>query len=326
MADVTSILNPILEAARSKAEAAEDAAQRAMALSRKLVARRINGSVEITGFPEALDIDRGVPDLDLGEGRKQSMVGDVTRRLNAIFTSFFSTYMPLGRSFDVADEWAARALEGNGSGLDSVLEERIWELDRGRILRDKWRQETEVRAQWAARRYPMPPGAMDFQLMQLNRDLNNKVADSSRERAIITFQAEIENMRVALGRAIEMRTAAIDRAISMFNTNMQIDQMGVQYQTAFEQQRVALINALSALYSTETSGWSARKGIERGNIDLKQQDEARVHDADKFSLEKEVDAAMQAAQAAGTQAAAALNGLHAQGSISYSESKDRTGE
>lgn len=321
MTTVASIIDDIKRIAQQKSAEADKAFERSAALARKIVGKRLNKVVEKGEFPEVFEVERNVPDYNMAEARKDAIVADVTNKLTATFNNFFAEYMPMGSAFDAVDGWLSKAIAGEGSGLSTLLEDQIFERDRQRLLRDKWRQETELRAQWAARRYPMPPGAMDYQLMQLNRDINNKIADSSRERALATFQAEIENMRSAVTQAIALRTAAIDRAITMFTAWLEIDRMGTQYQQQFEQQRVATISALTSLYAAEQSGWQAQKNLERGNLDLAQQDLTREFEGDKVSLEQEVAAAMQAAQAAATQAAAALNGLHAQGSVSYSESK-----
>lgn len=103
-------------------------------------------------------------------------------------------------------------LTTGGSGINPLVEDQIWQRDRQRILNDAMRAEEENMAVWAARRYPMPPGAAMYQSLQIRRDAADKIAESSRTLSIKQMEIEIENVKFAIEASIKLYAAAMSAA------------------------------------------------------------------------------------------------------------------
>lgn len=282
------------------------------------------------------------------------VAAEVEQMLKDEFSTFLQTYFPLDpTSLEAATEWINTALTVGGSGINANVETQLWNRDRARILEDLSRAQDEAITGWAARRFPVPPGAATYQVLQLQRDAAVKIADVSREQAVKSFQTEIENVRLAVGRALELRTSAVGAAGEYIKILAVGPQTDASYSASLASASAALENVAASYYgsftsaqaSLESSANSARASmfgstssaaasmfgsqIEGSGINSRiaianAESQTRVNELTaKLTVElltAQVQAAIAAAHAAGTQAAAALNALHAQASISGNDS------
>ena len=81
-------------------------------------------------------------------------------------------------------------------GIPSPVEDQIWQRDRSRVLADVNRTRDEVMSTFAARGFPLPPGAAAHAVRLAQADANDKIAMQSRDVAIKHVDILIENSRV----------------------------------------------------------------------------------------------------------------------------------
>lgn len=241
-------------------------------------------------------------------------------------SSFYINYFPLGNELAAARAWIERAITQGGTGLNANIEAQIWERDRSRVLREAARSVDEATATWAARGYPMPPGALLDQVNRIDQDTRDKTAQASRDVAIKQAEIELENTRFAVGKAIEMRTAAIQAAGDYIRTLALGPQLGIQMATAVIDAKAKMAGALTSFYQAKISALElplrARIAEATANVEVRKANLTALSGATNARVAT-VEAA---ARAAGTQAAAALNSINASsgfsgsGSTSYSYS------
>jgi hypothetical protein len=246
---------------------------------------------------------------------------DTADRLGAMFDDYFTNWFPLDDSYAQAKGWVQDVLQIGGSGINANIEAQIWNRDRSRILEDSGRAEDEAISSWAARRFPTPPGAATYQLLMIRKDAQAKIAEVSRTAAIKSFETEIENIRIAVGRAIEFQDAVLNNAEKFFRIQLFPETYGHELENARFDIRGKFLKAATDLYSQQFNTFEKTTHADR----LTSLDDERRHDEMKFNerldrLHKRVEAAMAEAQSLATQASAALNALHAQASVSGNDS------
>lgn len=249
----------------------------------------------------------------------QSTADEIKAMLANGLSQFFTSYFPLGGELAAAQAWVQKALTTGGTGLNPVVEAQIWERDRSRLLRDAARAVDEVTAMWAARGYPVPPGALLDQVSRIDQDARDKIAQASRDVAIKQADLEIENIRFAVDKAISLRTSAIQAAGDYIRTLALGPQLGVQLASSVIDAKAKLANVLTSFYQAKISALElpVRVAIADANADV----EVRKANltAQVSVINARVATVEAAARAAGTQAAAALNALNGGASFSGSE-------
>lgn len=236
--------------------------------------------------------------------------------LVSAFGSFLSTYFPVGAELAAAQAWIERALTTGGSGINTNVEAQIWARDRARVMRDSARLEDEAMSTFAARGFPLPPGALAHQLLTIRRDTQDKIAESSSQAAIKSFDAEVANARLAVERAISLRVAAISAAGEYIKVIALGPQIGAQLTSTLVDAQAKLADATTSFYRAEVASKEIPLRIATTNAELQMRTSESNQKAAMDAIGHRVGAAMAAAQMNGTQAAAALNALHANAAIS----------
>lgn len=247
-------------------------------------------------------------------------VAKVATDMAASFAGLLSQHFPTMSSYvDAANSWMTDALVNGGSGVNSTVEAQLWERERARILREERRAADEVVSSWAGRGFPLPAGAMVHQLSTLSATAQIEISESSRAQAIKSWDAELANVRAAVDKALEVRTTAHNAALEYMKAVATAPQTGLALTQNVQATHARLVETLASLYKLDLEGTGFNLGMrvkandyvrEKENVDLKS-----IND----TLDLRIKAMTAGAQAQGTQAAAALNGLHAQGSVSGSD-------
>lgn len=231
------------------------------------------------------------------------------------FSGFLTSHFPWSAELTAAQAWVNRALTSGGTGLAAAIEAQIWERDRARLEAEAARAEEEATALWAARRYPLPPGAATAQVMQIRQDLRNSLAQSSREVAIKQAELELDNIKFAVSTVVDFRKAAIQAALEYlarmtFAYTFPAEKVvqSAQGAAALEQ---AVANYFNAEVSLKELAIKSAQMIYQTQIQV-EKDQA---DIDLAFVKEKVGALTNAMQAVSVQAAATLNALHA--SVGY---------
>ncbi|MBS0453944.1 MAG: hypothetical protein JSS14_21800 [Proteobacteria bacterium] len=232
------------------------------------------------------------------------------------FAGFISTYFPNPQYFNHAMDWCDRAIQQGGSGLSPAVEQQLWERGRARILADTERTEEEAMASWANKRWPVPPGALTNQINQIRLDAGRKLAEQSRDISIKSFDTEIENVRFAVKEVIDQRKVALDSAGDYIRTIMLGPQTAMQLATGLANIRSELSRNLVALYTAQVTALDPKVRLAITDAQLKIEGEKANLAAKEQSMDAKVKAAIAGAQMVAQQAAAGLNAINAQASVS----------
>lgn len=323
VADIPSVIARADQIGEQKSVLANQATQHAISLANAIV----------VPVPNVSDI-QFTPPAD--PGNMPDLSAEVTAAFNAAmtslratmvsdFTGFFAAHFPVGDELTVALNWVENAIVNGGSGINVNVENALWDRARSKLLRDSARAEDEAITTWAARRYTLPPGAAVHQLAQIRTTTMGAVADVGRDVAIESFKAELENIRFSVTTAVQVRGAAMSAAADYIRTLAIGPQTGVNYASQLAGLKMKAQELTTELYNMRLTG-------ERTKVDAKTTIAKLDLDAKGLTLNGNVQkatlavqAAMAAAQSAGTQAAAALNAIHAQVGWNLNDSRDLTG-
>ena len=245
-----------------------------------------------------------------------SMYGKIINDLSDKFADFFIKYFPIRATLMPAVEsWLERAITSGGTGVNPDVERGIWQRDRDRISLDAATATDEAINLFAARGFPMPPGALNAQVTAIQRKRSADIAAVSRDVAIKSFDTEVENIRFAVAQAIDYRTKAIGAAADYIKALAVAPSIASSMSTQSADAQARLISAASAFYNARINAADYELKAESANADLAFRVASKNADIIADYSRQRVDAAVAAAQSAGQQAAAALNGLNSTGQI-----------
>jgi hypothetical protein len=302
------------EAATASSEA-KSATERAINAASRAPQLAPPDSVTPPEPPAEPDIDFKAYDPSTGFSELEDQV---VRRIAEEFREFVEEFFPTDLS-SAGNSWLMKVLTVGGTGINASVENQLWSRERGRITREAQRLADEAATTWMARGYSLPPGALLHQTAVIDSEAQEKIAESSRERAIKSFETEVENLRFAVGKIVDMRANALSTAVAYIGANIGAVQAAGQIAGNTADFYSKLSSTLVSLYSAQAEAEMNVARIASANAGLNQQNYTAQLQANTAYVGHQVNATMAAAQMLGTRAAAALNGLHAQASVSGSD-------
>lgn len=237
------------------------------------------------------------------------------------FSKFFDDYFPADECNALAKaQDALCSMLSGGLGIPAHVEEQIWQRDRARVLNEVGRSHREVLATFAGRGFPLPPGAAQHQISTLQRDAQDKVAQQSRDVAIKHIELLIENVRFAIGQALDYRIKSISAAAEYIKTLAIGPEIAMKLATSAADAQAKLIGAANTYYGSRIRLEELKFEVQKWNSDVINR--AQAVDVQEFTgrLRAKAEVLSSAAKSAGDQAAAALNALHASASVALEES------
>jgi hypothetical protein len=249
-----------------------------------------------------------------------STAAEIQALLTNGFTSFIQTYFGSTAEFTAAQAWLNKALTTGGTGLSADVERRIYNRDKDRVLGEAARAEQDVLVGFSNKRYTVPPGAAMAALARIRKESNDRLASNSRDIVIQQATMELENVRIALSQAIGLRTSAIQAAGDYVRTLALGPQTGATVATALLDVQARTAQTLAAFYGAQVTAAELPLKASLANAEMLQRTNEANQRAGVDAMGQRVQATLAAAQSLGTQAAAALNGLHAGTSFSGGES------
>lgn len=317
----TQIINGLWRNAQSKSTAAlaqADAAVAAADPAPHMLGAPLDTSYLPPLKPE-LPSDNPLDAESLYNSQRDQMLNMITGN----FASFINQWFPNPQFYEDALGWCHTALQSGGSGINTYVEQQIWERGKARILSDTARLEDEATSTWANRRFPQPPGALVNQLQQINLEASRKLAEQSRDISIKSFDTEVENVRFAVKEVLDQRQVALNAAGDYIRTLMLGPQTAMQLATGLAGIRSELARNLVAMYTAEVTAAEPRIRLAITDAQLRQSaNEANLR-SDMASIQLKVQALMEAMKTLAQQAATGLNAINAQAQISGSDTTSR---
>ncbi len=253
---------------------------------------------------------------------KMTELSDVViDKLAGLFAGYMRDYFPNECGYlQEAQAWICRTITEGGTGIAPHIEDQIWQRDRARVLADTNRASQELIATFAARRFPLPPGALVHQIHLAHQDGLEKIAQASRDVAIKQADIEVDNVRFAVDKAVTLYGTAVSAASDYVKALSIGPSQAMQIVPSITDSQSRLIGAASEYYRARIAVKELELKAKLPNAEYEQSARAKNGDWLMQMIRNKVDAAIAAAQAMSTQAAAALNGLHASTSLGASQS------
>lgn len=243
---------------------------------------------------------------------------DIVGMLTGKFSDFIARYFPEDTYVIEAQNWIKRALTVGGAGINVGVEAAIWERARARTLKDAQRAQDELSVVWAARRFPVPPGAYMNASLQIARGAQDAIAEAARTQAIEAFKMEVDNARLAVDKAIALRTLALTSAGDYIKALSLGPQIASTIASTIIDSQVKFSSVTADYYRAQLSAVEIPVRVATTNAELKSRTTSENLRAEMETLSQRVAAVIAGAQMTGTQAAAALNAIHTQASIAGS--------
>lgn len=243
-------------------------------------------------------------------------------KLVEIFRNYMNEFLPNECPYlEKAQLWICRTLSGNNpTGISAQVEAMIWNRERDRILSENGRAKEDIIREYSARGYPMPPGAMYEAVLSVERKNMEEIGKSSRDIAIEMAKIEIENMKFAVEKAIELYVGATQAAGEYIKALAMGPQIGMEVIPSVTDSQSKLIEAANSYYQSRIR--IAEMIQKNWQFNAEMQNKARSEEASN-NLERgkaNLVALVDRAKAAATMAAAALNAVSANATVSYGAS------
>jgi len=242
----------------------------------------------------------------------ETVYAKIIEDLAGMFRGFLSEFFPDDQGLmDAVETKLKSMIVDGGAGINVGVNRQIWQRDRDRITAESSSAIEQAVNLWAARGFPMPPGAAAAAVTTIAARNAEQVAAVSRDAAIKEFDTEVENLRFAIAQAVDYRTKAIAAAADYVKALAIAPNIASEMSTRASDAQAKLISSVSSFYNARTNAADIALKADMYNADAQMKSLLANQETDAKYAGLRVDAAVAAANSIGQQAAASLNGLNA---------------
>lgn len=230
------------------------------------------------------------------------------------FTVFQTNYFPNEAAvYTGAETWLTQALANPNQAIPAAVAAQLLTDDSNRAYAEAAVASDALLATFAARRFPLPPGAAAGGVLQIQQKSQDVVAESSRKLML----GYIEQMKFAVQQTLALRQQAMTSAVQYIQAlasgpDMATKLVGVGYDAQSK-----LISSVSSFYGARTEAKRLVHQAEQFNVTTKLEKDTKNQAVDVLVVEERVKAMLAEAQALGQIAASMFNNLHASAGTSY---------
>ena len=230
------------------------------------------------------------------------------------FTAFRTTYFPdESATYGAAEDWLQAAIANPDSALPPTVAAQIITDDKDRILADAARASDAVLAQFAARRFPLPPGAAAAAMLEIQNKAQDEIAATGRK----VVMASIEQMRFAIQQAVALRQSAMDSAIKYISALASGPEMASRLVGIGYDAQSKLISAASQFYNSRIAAAETVAKVQQFNVSTGLEAASKNQAAELALIEDRLKALLTECQALAQMATALFNNVHASAGTSY---------
>jgi len=234
--------------------------------------------------------------------------------LSTKFTDFRTTYFPdESAAYTAAEDWLQGALANPSVGLPAAVAAQLLEEDRSRVLAEVARASDAVLSTFAARRFPLPPGAAAGAVLQIQQKGQDDLAASSRKITGLS----VEMMKFAVEKTLGMRQIALNSAVEYIKALASGPEMASQLVGIGYDAQSKLISSASSFYSARTDAAKLVSQVQQFNVTAKLQADEKNQAVDIELVEDRLKALLSESNALAQMAASMFNNLHASAGTSY---------
>lgn len=242
--------------------------------------------------------------------------GELVTLLSDKFVAFRTSYFPDEQNAYVAvEDWLQGAI-ADPTGLPVAVRNALVNADKDIALAEGVRASESVMRNFAARRFPMPPGAAAAALIQIQQKSQDIVAESSRKM----LQQSIEQLRFVVDKTLNLRQIAMDEAIKYITAlasgpNIASGLINVGYDAQSK-----LISSVSQFYGARSEAAKVISQANQFNATATQGAAEKNLQSELTIIEDKLKALLSEAAALAQIATSLLNNVHASAGSGYSVS------
>lgn len=318
--NMQAIIDQALEVAREKSDEAKELIE--AAIDAADVRPPQISSTYLSGGPKVVEPPVNIPmnATGLDSALYDSTYDRILTDLSGKFAGFFDEYFPNECDYLAkAQQWMCDVLDTGGTGIKPAVEDQIWQRDRARVLRDSARAEDDIVATFAARGFPLPPGAAAHAVGLVQQDARDKIAQASRDVAIKQAEIEIENIKFAVQQALDYRIKAIAAAGDYIRTLAIGPDIAMKLATSSADAQAKLISAASQYYNARISVASLDVELIKAFGSMRNTRNIAQGGINVEALKLKATTYSSVAESLAHQASAALNSLHASAQVAVQE-------
>lgn len=179
-------------------------------------------------------------------------------------------FLPTRYSDDLLDNVKTQLstmLQG-GTGLPAAVEAALFARERGREDVAAAKAIQDVREEFAARGFSIPPGAQAARLMEIRQNTQNKSVSISRDVYIQAQTVAVENMRFAVTQSIAYQQMMISYDIQFQDMLLKAQQIMLDASIKVFDAQVSLFNAREQAYAIEAQVYRDRIQAELAKVEV----------------------------------------------------------
>lgn len=228
------------------------------------------------------------------------------------FTDFQTTYFPNESAvYAKAETWVSGALDNPNGAIPAAVAAQLMTDAKSRAYADASVQSEAVLATFAARGFPLPPGASASAVLQISQKAQDSISEASRK----LMMGYIEQMRFAVEKSVSMRQEAMSAAVAYINALAAGPQMASSLVGTGYDAQSKLISSAASFYNARTDASRLLKSAEQFNVAHKfNKDEKNVAN-DITLMQENVRLLLTEAQALAQIATSLFNNLHVSSSV-----------
>lgn len=228
--------------------------------------------------------------------------------LEAKFTAFKSAYFPNDQAtYNAAESWIQGALANPNGGIPLAVQSQVMADDQSRVLADATRAIDAQTQAFAAKRFPLPPGALNGATLQIQQKAQDLIGESSRKVAILS----VEQMKFAVEKAIALRTNALSAALDYMKIEASSPEtvsrlVGIGYDAQSK-----MISAAASFYQARIGAAELANKVAQFNVTSKLDADVKNQAVDMGMVDAKIKALIAEAQSIAQMATSLFNNLHA---------------
>ena len=234
--------------------------------------------------------------------------------LSTQFTGFRNAYFPDEQAaYSAAEDWLQSAI-ANDLGLPSDVAAQILTDDKDRILAEADRASETVLATFAARRFPLPPGAAVAAISDITGKAQDEIAASSRKITV----ASVEQLRWVVEKTLGLRQMAMGAAVDYIKALASGPDIASRLVNVGYDAQSKLISAASQFYNSRISAAEVASKVQQFNVSTGLEAATKNQAAELTMVEDKLKALLMECQALAQMATSLFNNVHASAGTSYS--------
>lgn len=228
------------------------------------------------------------------------------------FADFQTTFFPNESAvYAKAETWVSGALDNPDQAIPVAVAAQLMTDVKSRAYAEAAVLSDAVLETFAARRFPLPPGASASAVLQINQKAQDSISDAS-NKLMLNY---IEQMKFAVDKTLSMRQEAMNAAVAYINALAAGPQMASSLVGTGYDAQSKLISAAASFYNARTDASKLVKSAEQFNVDRKfNKDEKNVAN-DITLMQENVKVLLTEAQALAQIATSLFNNLHVSSSV-----------